>query len=103
MKVKILNSEGSTYPMLFCDVCDKVVDGSEQAEYLIPDVQEGEYGEIIVGHFKCTDPLEKKLFKEKGENYGNMSVGHLLYCLVNNTKTDFEKEKASQQMMEQLF
>ena len=86
---------------LFCEICDKPVDGSEPAEYLIPNINEGKYGVPIVGHCRCTS----KVVQDAPSNvvFGNLSVGHLLYCLVQNTRTNIMIEAGKARYLNALF
>lgn len=99
MKVKILAHEGLTIPVIFCELCDKPITKDQQAEYLIPDTPEGEYSDVIVGHSRCTKAYEDS---QKELTMGNMSIGHLLYCLVANTGIDIEKEKETNDLLAQI-
>lgn len=100
MKVKILQRDGSIYPIAFCQVCDKPIDGSEPAECLIPEIAEGEYGIPLVGHYRCTIKVEKGA--PRGVIYGNQSIGHLLMCLVHNTKTNLKAEQRRNEEMNSI-
>ena len=100
MKVKILQSDGSIYPISFCQVCDKPIDGSEPADYLIPEIAEGEYGIPLVGHYRCTIKVEKGA--PRGVIYGNQSIGQLLMCLVQNTRTSLKAEQRRNEEMNSI-
>jgi hypothetical protein len=102
MAIKVLSHESRTIPVMFCDICEKQINKDDHAEYLIPRVKDGEFGDIIVGHTACTQPFEKKAFKSNRSSYGNMSLGHLLFCLVHNQGIDLEKEQKRSEELERL-
>jgi len=89
MQVQILNDKGYSIPMLLCDLCNKPVEKGERAEYLIPNLNDGETGEPIVGHVRCTYSYERI----SGASFGNMSLGFLFWALIGNTGTDYDHEK----------
>jgi hypothetical protein len=89
MQIQILYDNGYSIPMLLCDLCNKPIEKGQQAEYPIPDLNEGDTGEAIVGHAGCTYRYEKI----SGASYGNMSLGFLFWALIANTGTDYDHEK----------
>jgi len=89
MKVKVTNVGGRSRPQLFCDICGKLVETSFRAEYLIPELNESESAEIIVGHTDCTKSFEKTVYEKNGATFGNMSVENLMVYLVSNLGFDY--------------
>ncbi len=71
------------FPSSFVTFATTLLKKASTQNYLIPQASEGERHDVIVGHSECTGRFEKRQLGS-GVNYGNMSVGHLLYCLVGN-------------------
>lgn len=99
MKLIIEEREGRSVPFIYCDICNKRIEDGTRAEYLIPDLRDGERGEAIVGHTACTSTWEK----EQPEMYGNMGLGYLLVGLLHNHKLDYATETKSVNLLKEMF
>jgi len=103
MKIKILQYENRSIPMIFCDLCEKAIDKDQRSEYLIPRLKNGDAGDPIVGHTACTEPYEKRKYAETGEvEFGNMSLGYLLAALIANHGIDIDRERKSMDALSQI-
>jgi hypothetical protein len=94
VKLKIKQIEGRSYPVIFCDICDQEITEHVGAEYLIPDLKDGDIGDAIVGHTRCTKAYEKRAFEKDGTDFGNMGLDNLLVYLANNLKVNFSEASA---------